>query len=154
MLFRSSDIPPHEAASIAELATQISVPAEELERTIAEFNAACPSEPEGAFNPFAPDFRATRGLAVPKSHWARPIDKGPYRAFPVVASNCFTFGGLKVSANGQVIDQDGRIMHGLYAAGETMGIYHNVYTGSTSVLRGLVFGRRAASHVASELRAR
>ena len=36
-----------------------------------------------------------------------------------------------------------------YAAGETMGIYHQVYTGSTSVLRGLVFGRRAGEHAAT-----
>jgi len=148
-----SDIPPYEADSIPELARQIGVPPEELERTITEFNAACPPEVGGKFDPFALDFRATRGLAVQKSHWSRPIDKGPFRAFPVVATNCFTFGGLKVNADAQVLDQDGRVLRGLYAAGETMGIYHNVYTGSTSVLRGLVFGRRAATHVASELRA-
>jgi len=37
---------------------------------------------------------------------------------------------------------------GLYAAGETVGLYHQVYTGSTSVLRGAVFGRTAARHLA------
>ena len=41
-------------------------------------------------------------------------------------------------------------MPGLYAAGETMGIYHRVYTGATSVLRGLVFGRRAGLHAAAQ----
>jgi len=40
------------------------------------------------------------------------------------------------------------VMPGLYAAGETVGLYHQVYTGSTSVLRGAVFGRTAALHVA------
>lgn len=147
-----SDIPPLEAGSIAELARQIGVPSEELERTISEFNAACPPGGDKSFEPFAVDGRAARGLSVPKSHWCRPIDKAPFRAFPVVATNCFTFGGLKVNSNAQVIDQDGRLMRGLYAAGETMGIYHNVYTGSTSVLRGLVFGRRAAAHVATALK--
>ena len=48
-----------------------------------------------------------------------------------------------------MLDQDGRAIAGLYAAGETMGIYHQVYTGSTSVLRGLVFGRRAGEHAAT-----
>jgi hypothetical protein len=39
---------------------------------------------------------------------------------------------------------------GLYAAGETMGIYHQVYAGSTSVLRSAVFGRIAALHAARQ----
>jgi tricarballylate dehydrogenase len=145
-----SDIPPYEAGSIAELARQIGIKAEDLERTIAEFNAACPPDDGTRFEPFAIDHRATTGLPVNKSHWSRPIDKGPFRAFPVVATNCFTFGGVKVNADAQVVDQDGRVIRGLYAAGETMGIYHNVYTGSTSVLRGLVFGRRAGAHAATE----
>jgi tricarballylate dehydrogenase len=149
-----SDIPPHEADTIASLAVQIGVPPHELERTISEFNAACPADDGATFDPFAIDHRATKGLAVQKSHWSRPIDKGPFRAYPVVATNCFTFGGVKVNADAQAVDQDGRVIPGLYAAGETMGLYHNVYTGSTSVLRGLVFGRRAATHAAAELRPR
>lgn len=147
-----SDIPPHEADTIASLAAQIGVAPQELERTVAEFNAACPPDDGATFDPFAIDHRATQGLAVRKSHWSRPIDQGPYRAYPVVATNCFTFGGVKVNADAQAVDHDGRVIRGLYAAGETMGIYHNVYTGSTSVLRGLVFGRRAATHAATELR--
>lgn len=149
-----SDIPPYEAASISELAALIGVAPAELESTVADFNAACPPEATDTFNPFAVDGRSTTGLAVRKSHWSRTISKGPFRAFPVVATNCFTFGGLKVNADAQVMDADGRVMSGLYAAGETMGIYHNVYTGSTSVLRGLVFGRRAAAHAAAELQTR
>ena len=42
-----------------------------------------------------------------------------------------------------------KVMPGLYAAGETVGLYHQVYTGATSVLRGTVFGRTAAQHVSS-----
>jgi tricarballylate dehydrogenase len=149
-----SDIPPYEADSIEQLAELIGISPESLGQTVAEFNAACPPDGAGTFDPFVLDFRATKGLAVRKSHWSRPIDKGPFRAYPVVATNCFTFGGVKVNADAQVLDQDGRVLNGLYAAGETMGIYHNVYTGSTSVLRGLVFGRRAAAHAAAELRSR
>jgi tricarballylate dehydrogenase len=149
-----SDIPPLEASSIAQLAALIGVNPQALEQTVAEFNAACPPEAGSKFDPFAVDHRATKGLAVPKSHWSRPIDKAPFRAYPVVATNCFTFGGVKVNPDSQVVDNDGRLIRGLYAAGETMGIYHNVYTGSTSVLRGLVFGRRAAAHAAMQLRSR
>jgi tricarballylate dehydrogenase len=87
---------------------------------------------------------------VPKSNWARPIVRAPFRAYPIMPTNCFTFGGLKVNTNAQVLDQDGRVIAGLYAAGETVGIYHQVYTGSTSVLRGAVFGRLAGLHAAAK----
>ena len=40
-------------------------------------------------------------------------------------------------------------MPNLYAAGETVGMYYTNYTGATSVLKGLVFGRLAAEHMAN-----
>ena len=85
-----------------------------------------------------------------KSNWARPIIKAPFRAYPIIPANCFTFGGVKVNVDAQVLDCDGKPIPGLYAAGETMGIYHQVYAGSTSVLRGATFGRIAAQHVIAQ----
>lgn len=142
-----SDIPPFKADDLVDLARQMGIHGEALSATVGAFNQACPPE-TGEFTPFTLDHKATTGLPLPKSHWARPIDRAPFYAFPIIPTNCFTFGGLKVNADAQVIDQDGKVMRGLYAAGETMGIYHQVYNGSTSVLRGLVFGRRAAQHAA------
>jgi tricarballylate dehydrogenase len=146
-----SDQPPYAAESIDALALQIGVDAAALQQTVAEFNAACPSA-SGAFTPFEIDRRKTQGLEPAKSNWSRPIDKGPYYAYPIIASNCFTFGALKVNTHAQVLNQDGAPIPGLYAAGETAAIYHQVYTGSTSVLRGLVFGRMASQHIAGQLR--
>lgn len=146
-----SDQAPLTGRTLAELAASAGLPAGALAVTVARFNLACP-DPEAAFEPFKVDGRATEGLDIPKSNWSRPIDSGPYYAYPIIPSNCFTFGGLKVNRDAQVLDNDGKPMPGLYAAGETMGIYHQVYTGSTSVLRGLVFGRRAAQHITSALR--
>ncbi|WP_040669347.1 FAD-binding protein, partial [Rhizobium giardinii] len=142
-----SDIAPFEANTLEELFAKIGLP-QETKATVDAFNAACPSE-EGEFTPFAIDGRATHDLVPPKSNWSRRIEKGPFRAFPIISSNCFTFGGVKVTPDAQVVDQDGKLIPGLYAAGETMGIYHQVYTGSTSVLRGAVFGRIAGLHTAS-----
>jgi tricarballylate dehydrogenase len=71
-------------------------------------------------------------------------------AWPIISANVFTFGGLKVDSHARVVDQDGRAIPGLYAAGETMGIYYRTYTGSTSVLRGAVFGRQAALHACGQ----
>lgn len=139
------------ANSIEELAEKLGISrVDNLTQTIADFNSACPSE-DGEFNPFDIDHRTTVGLDVEKTHWSRPIDKAPYLAYPIIASNCFTFGGVKVNPDAEVIDTDGKKIAGLYAAGETMGLYHQTYNGATSVLRGLVFGRRAALHAAGVL---
>ena len=58
-------------------------------------------------------------------------------------------GGLKVSPDAGMLNVSGEVIPGLYAAGETMGLYYGyygVYPGATSVLRGAVFGRRAGLH--------
>ncbi len=142
-----SEVPPVEAASLAELVFKLGLPSRTLE-TIDLFNRACPSDASG-FKPFEVDGLATRGLAIEKSHWCRPISTAPFRAFPIIAANCFTFGGLKVNTGAQVLDCDAKVMPGLYAAGETVGLYHQTYNGATSVLRGAVFGRTAALDAAA-----
>jgi tricarballylate dehydrogenase len=143
-----SDEKPHQADSLAALAAQIGVPARSLEQTVAVFNAATVA---GDFKPLEKDGLATKDLQPPKSNWARPIEKAPFRAWPISAANCFTFGGLRCNTSAQVVDHDGRPIPGLYAAGETMGIYYGRYTGATSVLRGAVYGRIAGVHAAEQL---
>lgn len=142
-----SDVAPYTAASLAELAALIGIDAAQLEQTVAHYNAACP--PDDGFDPLNTDGLATApGLTPPKSNWSRPINRAPYMAFPLMCGNCFTFGGLKVDPAARVLNADGEVMPGLYAAGETMGIYYGTYTGSTSVLRGAVFGRLAGTAAA------
>jgi tricarballylate dehydrogenase len=141
-----SDQKPVVAETLHELAAKLGIPAEGLSRTIEAFNAATVA---GEFKPLEVDGLSTRGLSPAKSNWARPIDKKPYRAWPVSSANCFTFGGLRCNTHAQVLDLDGRPILGLYAAGETMGIYYGRYTGATSVLRGAVYGRIAGRHAAA-----
>ncbi len=138
-----TDQPPVVAQTIDELARVMDLPADALAETLQAFNAACG---DGPFDPLRKDGLATTGVAPPKSHWARRIDRAPFRAWPVISANVFTFGGLKADRHARVVDHDGQPIPGLYAAGETMGIYYRTYTGSTSVLRGAVFGRQAALH--------
>jgi tricarballylate dehydrogenase len=138
---------PYEAHTIGELATIIHVPPERMERTIREFNAAC--QP-GTFDPWKLDGLCTQGLKINKSNWARPLDTPPFLAYPVTGGITFTFGGLKANATAQVIHTSGRVIPGLYVAGEPMGeLYYYNYMGATSVLRGAVFGRIAGRHAAS-----
>ena len=135
-----TDQPPIEAQTIADLAAKLEIPKVTLEATVAGYNAACRP---GTFKPLEVDHLATHDLSPPKSNWARPLDAPPYRAYPIISANVFTFGGLKVNANAQVINSDGEPIRGLYAAGETVGLYYKTYAGSTSVLKGAVFGRLA-----------
>lgn len=138
-----TDLPPIQAPTLDALAKEIGVPAAPLAATVEAYNAHCV---DGKFDPHAIDGLATRGLAPPKSNWARPIVKAPFRAYPIISSNTFTFGGLKVTSNAQVVNTSGEVIPGLYAAGETVGIYYGRYLGATSVLRGAVFGRIAGMH--------
>jgi len=133
-----TDQPPIIASSIAELAQRLDIDSAALERSVANYNAGCGDE---AFDPSRPDGKATRGVVPPKSNWATRIVEGPFHAYPVMAANVFTFGGLRTNEFAQVVDRDGDVIAGLYAAGEMTGLYYSNYTGSTSVLRGAVFGR-------------
>lgn len=141
-----SEVPPVTADGIGTLADRLGIPAAALEETVALYNAACPTD--GAFRPEEVDGLATRGLRPRKSNWARPLDRPPFRAWPMIVSNVFTFGGLKVNAKAQVLNSDGETIPGLYAAGETVGIYYRYYTGATSVMRGATFGRIAGRDAA------
>ncbi len=142
-----SDREPLEAPTVGALAEAAGLDPAALAATLAAYNAACP-EDASVFRPDGPDGLATRGLRPPKSNWARPLVRPPFRAWPVICANCFTFGGLRIDASGRVIDLDGDPIPGLYAAGETAGLYYGDYTGATSVMRGAVFGRRAGRHAA------
>jgi tricarballylate dehydrogenase len=145
-----SDQPPITAATLPELAGKLGIDAGELAATVDAYNAACPT---GAFKPLELDGLATKTSYAPKkSNWARRIEKPPFLAFPIICGNCFTFGGLKVDSNARVINADGAAIPGLYAAGETIGLYYGTYPGATSVLRGAVFGRIAGNHAAGTAR--
>ena len=141
-----TDQPALHADSLAGIAQACGISAEGLEQTVAAFNRACP---QGQFSPLAPDHLCTSGVEPRKSNWSRPIAAPPYFAYPVIAGNCFTYGGVKTNKHAQVIDGDGRPIPGLYAAGEAAGLYYQVYTGATSVLRGAVFGKIAGAHSVS-----
>jgi tricarballylate dehydrogenase len=138
-----SDQPPIEADTLGALAAATELPADALKVSVDAYNAACVA---GKFDPYSVDGLATQGLTPPKSNWARPLRRPPFKAYPIISSNTFTFGGLKVTPDAQVVNTSGEAIPGLYAAGETIGIYYGRYPGATSVLRGAVFGRIAGMH--------
>src|SRR5690606_15080513 len=129
-----------------ELERKLSMPSGRLQSTVQAYNAACSGQ---AWRPLELDGLGTTGLAPPKSNWARPLREAPFHAYPIISSNVFTFGGLKIDAQARVVDADGEPIPGLYAAGEIVGMFYGNYTGATSVMKGLVFGRIAGAHAVS-----
>ena len=117
---------------------------EQFLRTVAEYNAAV--QTDISFNPTVKDGRRTEGLAVDKTNWANTLDEGPYMAFGVTCGITFTFGGVRIDNNAQVIDTDGLAIPGLYAAGEIVGgLFYFNYPGGTGLMSGAVFGRIAGA---------
>src|SRR6266576_206346 len=140
------------ANTIEELAKKLDgVNADQFVKTIAEYNAAVRTDI--AFNPNVKDGRRTEGLAVPKSNWANTIDKAPFEGYAVTCGVTFTFGGLRIAGDGQVMNLDYQPIPGLYAAGELVGgIFYFNYPGGTGLTAGSVFGRIAGSAAAKVAR--
>src|SRR6202165_4120301 len=102
------------------------------------------------FDPNVKDGRRTEGLAVPKSNWANTIDTPPFEAYAVTCGITFSFGGLRINTDAQVISSDGKPIPGLYAAGELVGgIFWFNYPGGSGLTNGAVFGRIAGKNAAS-----
>jgi tricarballylate dehydrogenase len=112
--------------------------------TIKAYNAAV--QTGVPFNPNVKDGRGTSGLAVPKSNWANTIDEPPFEAYAVTCGLTFTFGGVRIDVDARVIDGDGAVIPGLYAAGEMVGgLFYFNYPGGTGLMAGSVFGRIAGT---------
>jgi tricarballylate dehydrogenase len=139
-----TDQEPIRAGSVQEMANKIGVDSSVLEETVQGYNAAVG---EGIYDHTRLDGKATVGLPIPKSNWAQSIDVSDLYAYPIMCANTFTCGGVKVNSQAQVLNRDGYPIPGLYAAGETVGLYYNLYVGATSVLRGLTLGRLAGKSI-------
>ena len=118
-------------------------PARALE-TIKAYNASI--KKDVPFNPNIKDDRGTVGLPVPKTNWANTIDEPPFEAYAVTCGVTFTFGGIKIDADARVIDTDGAVIPGLFAAGEMVGgLFYFNYPGGTGLMAGAVFGKIAGT---------
>jgi tricarballylate dehydrogenase len=115
--------------------------------TIKEWNRAVRTDIP--FDPNIKDGRCTSGIAINKSNWANAIDTPPFEGYAVTCGVTFTFGGLRIDTNTQVLNTDYQAMGGLYAAGELVGgLFYFNYPGGTGLMSGAVFGRIAGAAAA------
>jgi tricarballylate dehydrogenase len=146
--YRIREITKESADTIEALAARLDgVDTQACINEIEAYNEAVQRDVE--FNPNVKDGRCTRGLAVNKTNWANTLDTPPYEAYAVTCGVTFTFGGLRVDTQANVLDKDLRPIPGLFAAGELVGgiFYHN-YPGGTGLMSGAVFGKLAGTHAA------
>lgn len=141
------------AATIAELAGEIGLPADELARTIQRFNryAAKGLDPDfgrgqSAYNDCLgdPGYRPNAAIG--------PLDTAPYYATRVLPSDVGTCGGVITNEHAQVVDQHDRAIEGLYATGNTTAtVMGRTYPGAgASIASSMVFGYVAARHAAGK----
>ena len=118
-----------------------------LSAVVDEFNRSVRG---GKFDPGSLDECRTEGLPPPKSHWARPIDTPPYYGYPLRPGITFTYLGVTVNEQAQVIMQDDRPAKNIFAAGEVMAgnILGRGYLAGFGLTIGSVFGRIAGREAA------
>jgi flavocytochrome c len=125
----------YKADTIEDLAKQIGVSPENLKKAVDEFNKAVEKGDKDALG---------RTLFKDK------LDSAPYYAGARVPTVHHTMGGIAINTNAQVLDKDGKIIPGLYAAGEvTGGIHGSNRLGGNALADINVFGRIAGESAAA-----
>lgn len=118
-----------EGATLKELAAKIGAPPENLEATVAAYNAA---------------FEAKNDAEFKRPDMPRPIKTPKFYAIGVQPGIHYTMGGLKIDGMTQVIGKDGKPIKGLFAAGEVTGGVHGANRlGGNSISETITFGRLA-----------
>ncbi|MFR6474373.1 MAG: flavocytochrome c [Faecalibacterium sp.] len=81
-----------------------------------------------------------------RTSFANPLNTAPYYAIKVTAGVHHTMGGLKINPNTEVLDTNGNVIPGLFAAGEITGGVHGANRlGGNAVADFTVFGRIAGA---------
>ena len=90
-------------------------------------------------------------LRSPRSSTLGPLEKGPFYAVEVHASALGTVGGPVTDARGRVISTSGKVVPGLYSAGNAGGApTQGFYAGAGGTISlGLVFGHLAGKEAAA-----
>jgi succinate dehydrogenase/fumarate reductase flavoprotein subunit len=120
------------ALTWTDLAKAISVPADALTDTVTRYNSYVDQKAD-------PDFKKSR------IYLANKIETPPFHAVAVSLQVHDTMGGLPVNAKAQVLDIYGKVIPGLYAAGEVAGSLDII-----GMPKGVVMGRIAGESAAGE----
>ncbi len=78
------------------------------------------------------------------------ISKAPFYCVRYVPGTCGTRGGLAINGNAQVLNVDGEVIEGLYAAGAASAGVAGYWAGGACISQGCVMSYIAAKHMAGK----
>ncbi len=117
------------AETIEELGALTGINVENLVKTVGEYNLVVKYGMDVDYN---------------RSYLKNKIESPPYYAVKVHASTLVTFGGLEVNNDFELIDKEGKVISGLYAIGEALGLgatSGNTFCSGMAITPALSFGR-------------
>lgn len=141
------------ASTIANLAERINVPAGALEATVQRFNGFARRGEDEDFHRGRSTYDHYYGDPRNKPNPSLgPLDVAPYYAVKIVPGDLGTKGGLRIDPHARVLREDGSVIDGLYAAGNTSAaVMGRTYAGPGATIGpAMVFGYLAAEHLAHE----
>ncbi|MEV5647350.1 FAD-binding protein [Nocardia sp. NPDC052254] len=142
----------HKANTLRELAHEIGVPADALTATIERFNGFARTGKDEDFGRGDSAYDRYYGDPTMRNPTLDEIVRGPFYAIRCEAGDLGTKGGLVCDADSRVLREDGSVIEGLYATGNTSAsVMGNEYAGAGATIGpSMVFGYIAAKHVAGE----
>jgi 3-oxosteroid 1-dehydrogenase len=158
-LKRNKNLPPEliesgavkRAETLGELARQIDLPVDELVATVQRFNAFAAKGLDPDFGRGQSAYNDCLGDPGYKPNAAvGPLDRAPYYATRVLPADVGTCGGVITDEHARVLDEQDRVIEGLYATGNTTAtVMGRKYPGAgASIANTMVFGYVAARHAA------
>lgn len=123
------------ADTLEDLAKQIGVNPDNFVKAVKEFNEAVDGTPD----------------KFGRTLFDKKIDTAPFYAGARVPTVHHTMGGIEINTSAQVLDKDGNIIHGLYAAGEVTGGIHGANRlGGNALADITVYGKIAGESAAAK----
>ena len=139
--------------TLADLAAAIGVPAQNLQHTVARFNAMAERGEDTDFQRGTTDYQRANGDATwpGPNPCLGPLTEGPFYAVALYPGDIGAAMGLRTDTDARALDAQDRVIEGLYACGNDM---HSIMGGTypapgITVGPGLVFGAIAAAHASA-----
>ncbi len=138
-------------ATLEELAAKAGIGARGFAESVAQFNATAPDGRDPTFGKGTRAYNRYQGDALHGPNpCVAPIAQAPFYAIKMVIGDLGTYAGIVTDAHARALDGDGRVIPGLYAAGNDMAsIMGGNYPGAGITLGpALTFGYIAGRHLA------
>jgi succinate dehydrogenase/fumarate reductase flavoprotein subunit len=137
--------------TLEALAAKAGINAMALVETVKQFNATALQGHDAAFGKGSKAYNRYQGDALHGPNpCVAPIENGPFYAIKMVVGDLGTYAGIVTDENARALDAEGRVIPGLYAAGNDMAsIMGGNYPGAGITLGpALTFGYIAGRHLA------